>query len=466
MYFRETVRRLLNLLVKIQIPRSILFLIHRTPRVRSSLKRIYWKIVSIQRKIDDSFSNSSQSTVASHSAGAESKKINEVWSRAFSGGTPWIVVATQDFPFWNRTGHFTRLHRITKILSQFDYRIAILPANDLDKSRRYFSVTNEEMAAYKKGMLEEEISVIPPHLHAEFLFRESSSIECFWLYGQLPAAQFLSRFQGKFPIKKVILDTIDLEYRRAEQEGDFALGDQKRIQLGALVKYSDVALFISQEEFDFFRRDFKMDEMVDTEFAVLSNIYPLNRQRNLLKMGEAKDRYDGIFVGTFLHEPNRRAVRWLLESILPRVRGGRFVIVGEGLSADILRLISQLCEANPALYIEYLGHVPDLRDTYLASRFSIAPLQYGAGVKGKVVEALSYGLPVIGTQIAFEGVGEADGVMLIGAENAEDFAREIDELVNITNPRARLEFFERAETLLSKFSSQEATWKIARFLDS
>ena len=75
-----------------------------------------------------------------------------------------------------------------------------------------------------------------------------------------------------------------------------------------------------------------------------------------------------------------------------------------------------------------LGFVEDLTPYYESCALAIAPLRYGAGVKGKVNQALSFGLPVVGSPVAFEGMGLTHESEVMVAETAEDFAESVAKL--------------------------------------
>jgi len=127
-----------------------------------------------------------------------------------------------------------------------------------------------------------------------------------------------------------------------------------------------------------------------------------------------------LFVGSFAHPPNADAVRWFVDSVLPLVRSevpdAVLRVVGRGAPEDLLAHVEQ----NPG--VEILGWLPSLDDVYAESRVSIAPLRYGSGVKGKVGEALSHGVPVVGTRVAMEGMHIEHGVSGWIADGAADFA--------------------------------------------
>jgi glycosyltransferase involved in cell wall biosynthesis len=79
----------------------------------------------------------------------------------------------------------------------------------------------------------------------------------------------------------------------------------------------------------------------------------------------------------------------------------------------------------PARGVEVLGHVGDLSNLYKRVRVAVAPLRFGAGLKGKVVASLAVGLPCVVTSVACEGMPEGWQEAMIAANDAEEFARAI-----------------------------------------
>ena len=79
--------------------------------------------------------------------------------------------------------------------------------------------------------------------------------------------------------------------------------------------------------------------------------------------------------------------------------------------------------------VEPVGWLPDLTDAYEQARVVIAPLRFGAGVKGKVGEAIEFGVPVVGTTIAFEGMHLADEVDVLIADSPDAFAEAVVRLM-------------------------------------
>jgi GT2 family glycosyltransferase len=114
-----------------------------------------------------------------------------------------------------------------------------------------------------------------------------------------------------------------------------------------------------------------------------------------------------LFVGSFAHPPNRHGLGWFLDEVLPtieeRVPATRLVVAGSNPPLDVQALNNGR--------VTVLANVSDseLHALYRQARLAIAPLRYGAGVKGKVVEALREGLPMVTTSIGAQGLpGIAD----------------------------------------------------------
>lgn len=129
-----------------------------------------------------------------------------------------------------------------------------------------------------------------------------------------------------------------------------------------------------------------------------------------------EERSGVMFLGGYNHPPNVDAVLHFVAEILPLLRqaipGIVFYVVGSHPPRLLLELQSE--------HVVVTGQVGDLRPWFDRCRVSVAPLRYGAGVKGKVITAMSHGLPVVASSTAAEGIGvrhEED--LLIGTSPAE-----------------------------------------------
>ncbi len=126
------------------------------------------------------------------------------------------------------------------------------------------------------------------------------------------------------------------------------------------------------------------------------------------------------FIGGFRHAPNVDAIRYFLDEVWPRIHELDPTLPFEIAGPDLPDAIAQSLPAGVA----YKGHVADLERWLRNVRLTVAPLRYGAGAKGRVASSIVNGVPVIGTRVAFEGMGLGPDAT-IAVENAEAMARDI-----------------------------------------
>ena len=127
-------------------------------------------------------------------------------------------------------------------------------------------------------------------------------------------------------------------------------------------------------------------------------------------------RRDIVFLGAYDHPPNFDAAIVLVRDIMPlvweRVPDARVMLVGDCVPPEVAALAGER--------VEVTGHVPDLGVVWQRARMSVSPLRYGAGVKGKIIEALRAGVPVVTTPLGNEGIALESGVeALIGVTPSE-----------------------------------------------
>lgn len=270
------------------------------------------------------------------------------------------------------------------------------------------------------------------------------------------AARFLHLVREYLPGARVAYDTVDLHYvrerRRAELEGspDLARSESfKELELG-LARGVDVTLTVSEEEAEQLRTDAPgvVVEVVPLANPVWAQVPPRERRAGLL------------FVGNFAHTPNIDAATFLVRRIMPlvwrRQPGIRVTIAGGNAPAEV--------RALSAPNVDVAGWVPDLDPLVAGAAAMVAPLRYGAGVKGKVAQALASGLPVITTTLGAEGIdAEAGSEILIG-DDPEELAARILELLADDELWRRLS--ENGQALLRRTSSPEAQREtLVRLLD-
>ena len=233
------------------------------------------------------------------------------------------------------------------------------------------------------------------------------------------AREFLPLLRRHAPQARVIFDTVDLHYLREQRAAEFA-GDAGLLRAAArtraaeldVIARSDITLVVSAAERELLARDAPRATV-----EVLSNLH------QLAGTGEAfAQRRDLVFVGGFRHPPNVDAVRWFVRDIFPLLRAQlpelQFHCIGSHVPPEITTLAAQAG-------VHVHGHVPDITPYMDGCRVAIAPLRYGAGVKGKVNLSMAHGQPVVATTCAAEGMHLVDGHDVLLADTAGAFATAI-----------------------------------------
>ena len=133
-------------------------------------------------------------------------------------------------------------------------------------------------------------------------------------------------------------------------------------------------------------------------------------------------------MGGFNHPPNKEAVLWFLDEIYDALdkQNIPLTIVGSKMPQFIYKYKERFKNLNILSDIS----VDELSALYSKVKIAIVPLRYGAGVKGKVIEAMANGVPVVGTDVAFEGIPKGDGFMYKGVNKAGEMAAKALEVYN------------------------------------
>jgi hypothetical protein len=130
-------------------------------------------------------------------------------------------------------------------------------------------------------------------------------------------------------------------------------------------------------------------------------------------------RRSGIaFIGSAAHDPNRDAVPWLVNEIMPRVWARDPAIICNIVGADWTAVLPENFDRR----IQFTGKVPDLATVFDRVRLTVAPLRFGAGIKGKVLESFAAQVPCVMTSIAVEGLPVTPSVRRLIADKPEQIA--------------------------------------------
>nr|WP_240956429.1 glycosyltransferase [Wenzhouxiangella sp. XN79A] len=318
-----------------------------------------------------------------------------------------VIDATTPMP--DHDSGSVRMFALLKLLVELGYRTRFLPDN------RSWAGRHSE-ALQQAGI---EVLSAPWVTELEdWLAEYGSELDLVLVSRHYVLTPVLKLIRTYCPQAKLVFDTVDLHFLREEREAELAgtaaarrAAARTRQQELDLVAEADATLVVSA-----FERDLLAELAPDAEVHIVSNIHSLHDPGRPFD-----ERADLLFVGGFQHPPNLDAAQWLIDEILPRVR--------EQLPDVELHLIgSKMPESlsrRQAAGLRVHGFVADL-DPFLAGcRVSVAPLRYGAGVKGKVNQAMSHGLPVVATSCAAEGMFTTHGEDILMADDADAFAAEV-----------------------------------------
>lgn len=175
----------------------------------------------------------------------------------------------------------------------------------------------------------------------------------------------------------------------------------------------------------------------------------------------ASERHDMLFIGGFGHRPNVDAVKWLAQEIMPELKkllpSTKVYVLGSNPPEEVAALEDT--------DIRIVGFVTNeqLEEYYHRCRIALVPLRYGAGIKGKVVEAMRYGVPVVTTAVGAEGILGAEEILRI-ADTPLDFAKAAAELYGNSQVLADVSRMELAY-IKKNFSPENAVSVIGEDFD-
>ena len=331
-------------------------------------------------------------------------------STADWGSQPWILVVDVAVPEPDRDSGSLRICNLMQALVSAGYRVAFVPDEGGTAS------------AHAARLRASGIHV--PLLHGSndapaWLRAHRRSLTSAILCRHHAAGHWLPLIRAVAPRASIVFDTVDLhflrEMREARLHGDRRLrrhAESTRQRELGLVDRANTTWVVSPIE-----RDLLLQARPDADVRIVSNIIdedtpgqPFEQRRDLL------------FVGGLAHPPNRDATEWMAREIFPLIRAElpevQLNLVGSTGASQVAML-----PAESGIRVH--GHVPDIAPFLDGCRLALAPLRFGAGVKGKVNLSMAHGQPVVATSCATEGMHLQPGLDVLVADNAEAFAAEV-----------------------------------------
>ncbi|MEZ5284668.1 MAG: glycosyltransferase [Vicinamibacterales bacterium] len=254
---------------------------------------------------------------------------------------------------------------------------------------------------------------VVPSTWSGFLEAVDATPDIVLFEGYEAAARYLAVAHDRCPAAALIVDSVDVHFARFEAGaaiGAVRSSHARRVRRAETAVYRDAHLVITASADD--GRLLAQEPGMPPTVCVPNCVTP--RQRD----PRAREP-EAVFVGHFHHAPNLDGLHWFVHAGWPRVRArhpeARLTVIGS-YADDGVRALGRV----PGVSV--LGYVADLTPHLDRAAASIAPLRYGAGMKGKVTDAMAAGLPVVTTTVGAQGLTGADARHLRVADTAEGLA--------------------------------------------
>lgn len=355
-------------------------------------------------------------------------KFKRCWAKAFArhgeegvqpdlekdrGITGRILFIDYTTPREDRdAGSYAAIREI-ELVQSLGYKVTFLPQN-----LSYFGEYTDELM--RNGV---EVITAPFYLSlASFLVKHANEFDAAYITRYYVAAETVDLIREHSPKTKILLNNADLHFLR---ELRTALIDNDPVRLETMRN-------VREQELEIMRRVDLVLSYNEVEHAVITShtdgqvkvmtcpwvvelpalVAPLSTRKGL------------SFLGSFNHPPNVEGIKWFCRDVMPLLKEQELTltIYGSGLSQDIKDLADD--------WINPVGHIENVADAYQRHRVFVAPLLSGAGMKGKVVSALAYGIPTVLTPTAAEGIGLRHGYDCIIASKPEEWIAAITQLCN------------------------------------
>ena len=318
--------------------------------------------------------------------------------------TKRVLIVDASTPTPDQDSGSVRLLNIMRLLRDMGCQVSFLP----DNLARFAKYTPLLQAEGIEALYHPFVESLP-----DFYRKRGREFDLIMISRHYVAAHHLGLVRVHAPQARLAFDTVDLHYLRESRAAELDPRPELRRQAETtrrqelkLIDECDVTLVVSSVE-----KELLATDAPGARVEILSNVHAIHGCRNGFDAREGL-----LFVGGFQHPPNIDAMVWFVREVLPLVHAElpevRLDIVGSKMVPEI--------EALAGDRVVVHGFVENIEPMLESARISLAPLRYGAGVKGKVNMAMSYGLPVVATPMAVEGIDAEPGRdVLVGADARE-----------------------------------------------
>ena len=301
-----------------------------------------------------------------------------------------LVIIGTVFPEPNSTAAGKRMLQLIDFFQQEKFKVSFLSAASF--SEHSFDLNSKEIEAYTIKLNDSSFENLIAELNPDIVVFDRFASE----------EQFGWKVSEICPNAVKILDTEDLHFLRKARETAFKqnrklddqdlLNDFFKREIASILR-CDLSLIISEFEMDLLTEKFKIDKQILYYLPLFAEVKP-----SLFSFSERKN---FISIGNFLHEPNWQTVL-KLKKLWPKIKSklpeAELHIYGAYATHKALQLHNE----REGFLIK--GRVENVEKVFSESKVLLAPIPFGAGIKGKLLESMQYGLPNVTSTIGAEGM--------------------------------------------------------------
>jgi glycosyltransferase involved in cell wall biosynthesis len=327
-----------------------------------------------------------------------------------------ILFASRDFPAHDKESGANRLKELIFIYKELGYNCILFAPHIFEDD------------SYVKFYQQHNVIVYIENNKYKNIYDFLSSfkkIDYVWFNGPLALNLFYKKMKALLPSAKFIYDMVDIHFLRFKRAIEL---EPTRISLKKNYKHFFRLETVVAPQLDYIIAISDKEKEIMSQYAdqnkiiTISNIhYPKIDISERKNFSESK----GItFIGS-IHEPNIDAVKFLYEKIMPVVWK-----TNPELEVSIIGNVAEKLDLKLYPKFKFLGFVESIEEHFMNSKIMVAPLRFGAGVKGKIGQAFEFFFPVVTTDIGAEGMKLTDKKNVLIANDEKSFAEAIIQLNN------------------------------------
>ncbi|MFZ7121897.1 MAG: glycosyltransferase family 4 protein [Eubacteriaceae bacterium] len=364
-----------------------------------------------------------------------------------------MLFLSECFPYPPISGGKLRTYNIIKQIKKLNYEIDLLcltdskiNENEVEHMKRYVKSSkaiiikkkhpilrilnimkfkSDKEYLCKSNIFKRHIKVLLKKNDYNFIFCES-----LWMYQYLYNNKLIDKSKNK-----LILDVQNVEheiiYRMMQNNKNtsviiYSAIENKRIKKLECKYAKDADLFctVSNRDKEIY---IKLYELNEKKVKVIDNGIDISISDNYENSIKSEDKYI-LFIGSLWYRPNYEGIQWFIKEIWPRIKE---------INTDLnLRIIGKF---EKKIYyedkdIEFLGFVKDIYTYYKNCAAFIVPLRVGSGTRLKILEAMSFKVPIISTSVGCEGINVINKKNIIICDDPIEFSKEVNDVVNNIYP--------------------------------